>query len=97
MKSTSLNLFFFCRPPWVITIVISHTLLALNEPLIQLPKRLPWSDEFRQESCAGLQGWLRYCRLFLSHILVGLMKEMSQMLPTQSDLADAASSQLSSL
>lgn len=49
MKNISLNPFSFCRPPWVIIIVISHTLLALNEPQIQLPRRLPGRDEFRQE------------------------------------------------
>lgn len=39
-RHISLKPFFFCQPPWVITIVISHPPLALNEPQIQLPKRL---------------------------------------------------------
>lgn len=74
---------------------MSHPLLALNEPQIWLPKRLPERDEFRQEIYGDLGGRLGYLRLSLTHFVAGLMQEVSQIPPTQFDPKDAAGRQLS--
>jgi len=77
----------------VITIVSAHPLLALIEPQIQLPKRLPERDEFRQVIYGDLRGGLGYLRLSLTHFLADLMQEVTQIPPTEFDLMDAAGRQ----